>query len=72
MFSLETIESILTNKKEEGKLITKVTILNEKKKKLEIKTLILLSNRIFLFTDSKGKVSVHSVIHIHLLFQNNR
>ncbi|KAN0023780.1 hypothetical protein ACTFIV_008167 [Dictyostelium citrinum] len=53
----KTIESILTNKKEEGKLITKVTILNEKKKKLEIKTLILSSNRIFLFTDSKGKLS---------------
>ncbi|KAN0038240.1 hypothetical protein ACTA71_000412 [Dictyostelium dimigraforme] len=53
----KTIESILTNKKEEGKLITKVTILNEKKKKLEIKTLILSSNRVFLFTDSKGKLS---------------
>ncbi|KAK5579683.1 hypothetical protein RB653_009368 [Dictyostelium firmibasis] len=53
----KTIESILTNKKEEGKLITKCTILNEKKKKLEIKTLILSSNRIFLFTDSKGKLS---------------
>ncbi|EGC34413.1 hypothetical protein DICPUDRAFT_15574, partial [Dictyostelium purpureum] len=53
----KTIESILTNKREEGKLITKVSILNEKKKKTEIKTLILGTNRIFLFSDLKGKLS---------------
>ncbi|KAF2077179.1 hypothetical protein CYY_001500 [Polysphondylium violaceum] len=55
----KTIESILTQKREEGKLITKVSLLNEKKKKTESKTLILGINRLFLFSE-KGKLSEDS------------
>jgi len=55
----KTIENILTQKREEGKLITKVTLLNEKKKKWETKTLILGINRLFLFSE-KGKLSEDS------------
>eukprot|EP01132_Coremiostelium_polycephalum_P003206 gene3206-4017_t len=52
----KSIESVLSNKREEIKLLNKVNIVNDKKKKTEEKTLILGVNRIFLFS-SNGKLS---------------